>query len=417
MLQVNRHTLANGLRLVHNYDPTTAMAAVNVLYLTGGRDETPELTGIAHLMEHVMFGGSQHVTDFDAVMSAAGGTNNAWTSKDFTSFWNIVPAQNIETLFYLESDRMLCPTLSQTTVDTQKSVVIEEFKQQCLNRPYGQTMPTLSAAAYPTTHPYSWQTLGKTPDHVAKATPADLRQWWQHNYAPANAVLAVGGNITFDKAVALAEKYFGDITFRTPPRHIYPAIPDLTADRQIVIEDNVPSTLITMAWLMDSYGTTAYTAADAITDILSAGNASRFYRRLIVEGDGRFADVDASIVGSELRGLLMINARLASEDIDIATTVDLLTSQARRLANIEPPTPREVERLKNRQSSLFTLGNIDYLSCTQTIAMAEAHNEDPDTQLKRYLALIADDIVDTANWIFNNSHHIVLITRPRHNDC
>ena len=210
MIETTRFELGNGLRFVHNYDGNTAMVAVNVLYNVGARDERGDLTGLAHLFEHLMFGGSVNIPDFDGAIERAGGKNNAWTSNDFTNFYDILPAQNAETAFWLESDRMLSPSFADRTLEVQRSVVTEEFKQQCLNRPYGDLSHHLRKLVY-TAHPYSWPVIGKTPEHIARVTPQDTREFFFSHYAPNNAVVAVSGNITAEETRRLAEKWFGDI--------------------------------------------------------------------------------------------------------------------------------------------------------------------------------------------------------------
>jgi len=412
MIEVNSYTLPNGLALVHNYDPTTAMVALNVLYNVGARDEAPGCTGLAHLFEHMMFGGSENVPDFDAALTAAGGSNNAWTSNDFTSFWDIAPAQNAETMFYLESDRMLAPTLSPRTTDIQKSVVTEEFKQQCLNMPYGTTGRHLRGLVYPASHPYSWEVIGKSIDHIQKVTPGVLRSWFKAHYAPDNAVIAVCGNISFDLARQWAVKWFGDI----PARHVAPRrlpdIPDMATSPRLEVRENVPATMVTLAWLTDRYGTQAFYAADAITDILAAGKASRFYRRLIAGGDGTLASADAMITGSEHRGMLTVSARLASEDVDVDMVIERLLQQARALAGDCPPSPSEMQRIKNRHHSMFVMSNLDCLTRVQTLSMSRMHGEDPAQPLRMYDALSAEYVAGVARDIFANSHFATLIVRP-----
>ncbi len=220
MLTVNRHTLANGLRIVHSPDTTTAMVGVNILYNVGARDERRNLTGMAHLFEHLMFGGSENIPDFDAELEFAGGSSNAWTSNDLTNFYLSIPAQNVETAFHLESDRMMALSFDPHSLDVQKGVVIEEFKQQCLDRPYGRLMHTLREALYSPAHPYSWPVIGIEPDHIARVKMTDVKDWFYSHYAPNNAILAVTGNIAFDRVVELAEKWFGTI----PRRDIKPRI-------------------------------------------------------------------------------------------------------------------------------------------------------------------------------------------------
>lgn len=210
-MNVEKLTLPNGMRVVHRHDPSTVMAAVNILRDVGARDESPELTGMAHLFEHLMFGGSANAPDFDAALEQAGGLSNAWTSNDFTNFYDILPAHNIETAFWLESDRMAMPGFTQTKLDNQKSVVIEEFKQTCLNRPYGDTMHKLRALAYKV-HPYRWPTIGLTPEDIEKVTLEDVNAFFARHYGPERTVLSVVGNVDSDKVFRMAEN--GSATLR-----------------------------------------------------------------------------------------------------------------------------------------------------------------------------------------------------------
>lgn len=205
MLQINKHTLANGLKLVHNRDVSTQMVALNVLYQVGARDEHPDHTGFAHLFEHLMFGGSQNIPDYDTPLQLAGGENNAWTNNDITNYYLTVPKQNVEIGFWLESDRMLCLDFSSKSLEVQRGVVMEEFKQRCLNRPYGDTGHLLRPLVYKE-HPYQWPTIGKELNHIAQATLQEVEDFFFSFYAPNNAILAVTGNITFEEAVRLAEK-------------------------------------------------------------------------------------------------------------------------------------------------------------------------------------------------------------------
>ncbi len=411
------HTFANGLRVVHSLDEATAMVCLDVLYGVGGRDEDPTQTGIAHLFEHLMFGPSAHVSDYDGTLTAAGGRSNAWTSNDFTNFYSMAPAHNAETLFYLESDRMLSPAFDSESLRVQRSVVIEEFKQQCLNRPYGITGHALSEMMYPATHTYSWPVIGKEPAHIAAITGEDTRRWFERHYTPGNAVVAVTGNIGRDEAFALADKWFGDIPRRdavaTPPMDV-PAL--TTSPWQRYDDASVPATAITMAWLTDPYGTTDYTAADAVTDALAAGAASRLYRRLIIDGDGTFSGVDASITGSEGPGLLTVSARLTApgyaDDATCRHAAEMLLDECNRLCGSDAVSVAELERLQNRQRAAFRLDSLDYVGRAASLALAVYHREAPDAQLRRYCALTTADMRRVAQHFFRDSLHGTLIVGP-----
>lgn len=409
--EVNVFTLGNGLRVVHSPNTATPMVAVNVMYNAGARDERPGLTGLAHLFEHLMFGGSANVPDFDSTLTAAGGSNNAFTGSDFTNFYDMAPAQNAETLFYLESDRMLAPSLSQETLDVQRKVVIEEFKETTLNRPYGDLYQTLRPLLYGDSHPYSWPVIGKDISHIENIRRSDLTDWFDRHYSPDNAIMAVTGNITLDRTRQLSEKWFGGIAPRPVPPRCVPDIAAPAEPRIVTVTGRVPSTLITAAYLMDPYGTDGYLAADAITDVLSAGRASRFYRRLMAEGDGLFTEAEACITGHEHQGMLLLTARLSDEKTDPMEALGRLIAEARSVVT-EGVSETDLQRLKNRQQSNEAMARLDYLNYGYRLALAEYHGERHDTMLRRYLGLRTDMIVDTADKIFNSTAPAVVIYRP-----
>lgn len=315
MIDFNRFTLSNGLRVIHNYDPTTAMVAVNVLYNVGSRDEDPSMTGLAHLFEHLMFGGSVNIPDFDAEIERAGGMNNAWTSNDFTNFYDVAPARNFETLLWLESDRMLGLAFSEKSLEVQRNVVIEEFKQTHLNRPYGDLFHKLRSLVYHT-HPYSIPTIGKEPAHIEKVTRDDVRDFFYSHYAPNNAVLAISGNVTPDQVRRGVERWFDSIPRRDIKPRTYQPEPLPEAPRELEVRGHVPQTCVVVAYPMPGYGQPGYIECDLITDILASGRSSRFYRRLLLGGD-LFTSADASIIGSEEPGMLMLKGYL--EDPSEAT--------------------------------------------------------------------------------------------------
>ena len=247
MIQVNHHTLPNGLRIVHNEDNSTQMVALNLLYDVGARDEDPEHTGFAHLFEHLMFGGSVNIPDYDAPVQNAGGENNAWTNNDITNYYITLPYQNVETGFWLESDRMLSLDFSPQSLEVQRQVVIEEFKQRNLNQPYGDASHLLREMAYQD-HPYRWPTIGKEISHIANATLDEVKNFFYRFYAPNNAILAVTGHISFEETVRLAEKWFGPIPSRNIPKRELPAEKPQTAIRRRSVERKVPVDALYMAF-------------------------------------------------------------------------------------------------------------------------------------------------------------------------
>lgn len=397
MIEFKRYTLPNGLRVVHNYDPQTVMVAADILYNTGARDESRGLTGIAHLFEHLMFGGSENVERFDRELEDAGGRNNAWTSNDFTNFYDIVPAQNVETVFHLESDRMLALSFRPEPLEVQRSVVIEEFKQQCLNRPYGDMMHGLRAALYSPEHPYSWPVIGLEPEHIAKVTEDDVRRWFYSHYAPNNAVLAISGNLDYEHGRRLVEKWFGDIPRRdiAPRRLPDPGFPTETVVREM--HGRVPSPMVTIAIPMDAYGSHDYRVADCITDLLSAGRSSRIYRNIIADGDGSIVEADASVSGAEEPGFLLMTARTAEDTPEaLKGAADALLEQLELLARPGEVSEHELKRTMNRFESTFMLSNYDALSKAQNLALAEMHGEDINDTVARQRTITPADIARVA---------------------
>lgn len=410
MLNVSRHILPNGLRLVHVYDPSTAMVAVDTLYNVGARDENPELTGIAHLFEHLMFGGSVNIADFDGQLSAAGGNSNAWTSSDFTNFYCLLPAENLATALWLESDRMLQLAFSQKSLEVQRSVVIEEFKQVCLNRPYGDMDHQFRDLCY-TVHPYRIPVIGKDFSHIEKVTMDDVRRWFYSHYAPDNAVLAICGNVTFEDTVKLVERYYHDIPARNIPSRSHPHEPGQTTPRSRIITRDVPQTAIRIGYPMASYGSQAYFEADTISDILSNGRSSRFYRRLLL-GSDMFTELDASISGSEEEGLFIISAKLTRNGDDAERlAIDAINRELHTLAT-EPPSERELRRCVNLLESNRTFSNLNCLAVAQNIALAELHGEHPDDFMRPYRAHTPGSITSAAASLFSPSRSNTLIIRP-----
>lgn len=407
---INRFTLPNGLRVVHSYVPTVSMAVVNTLYEVGSRDEAPDHTGLAHLFEHLMFGGSVNIPDFDGQLQAAGGSSNAWTSNDFTCFHNIIPAHNIETALWLESDRMMSLAFSDKALEVQRSVVVEEFKQVCLNQPYGDMAHSLFGMCYPE-HPYGIPVIGRNFEEIEKTTQDDVREWFFNHYAPDNAVLSVVGDIPPERLRQLVEKWYADIPRRGTSRRQLPTPEPPASPRLVEMEGDVPETAITIAYLMDAYGQPGYVHADLITDILANGQSSRFYRRLLMPGK-HFSNIDASITGFEQQGLLIINARLLhqggkAEEAAIAA----INNELAQLTET-PVDTSELTRCVNRISSDRLFSMMMPLQKAQELAKAEIHKESIDDILPRYRAVTPDDIRATAADILSPNRAMTLIYRP-----
>jgi len=427
MIDYSRFTLDNGLRVIHNYDPSTAMVAVDVLYNVGARDEDPSMTGLAHLFEHLMFGGSVNVADFDAEIERAGGMDNAWTSNDFTNFYDYAPAQNFETLLWLESDRMLGLAFSGKSLEVQRHVVIEEFKETHLNRPYGDLFHRLRALVY-RTHPYRWPTIGLEPSHIGKVTMADVKDFFYSHYAPNNAVLAISGNVSLRRVREAVEKWFGGIPRRDISRRTYARESPVMEPRELVVGGRVPQTTVVVAYPMPGYGEDGYIECDLITDILASGRSSRFYRRLLL-GSGLFASADAMIVGSEEPGMLLLKGRVTDPSERAAReAVGRLMEEASELcwhasrrdrlsyevAEARPGgvTDFEVARAVSRFASDFTFSSMNGLQRAQSLAMAEMHGEDINAIVPAYRKVSASSIVATARRVLDPQRACTLIYRP-----
>lgn len=412
---ITRFTLPNGLRVVHYHDRRTAMAAVDVMYDVGARDEKRSLTGVAHLFEHLMFGGSENEPRFDVAIERAGGVNNAWTGSDFTNFFELLPAQNIEAALRAESDRMLALNFDPHVLQVQRSVVVEEFKQTVLNRPYGRVMHHLRSMLYHPSHPYSWPVIGLEPEHIMRVTDDDVRSWFYAHYAPNNAVLAVAGNVEPERLRELVEKWFGDIPRREiAPRVMPPQVWALdAAGVRRDVTDRVPSPLVMLAWPMAAFGQPGYTEADIITDLLGAGRAARLRRNVSGLYPDIVAEADASIIGSEHEGLLMIDARLVDDSPgSIDTACRLLLDQARALAEPGNVEPHELERALRRFEARDAATFMSPMAMAQRLAAAEMHGEDLQAELDRRRAVGLDDIARTARSIFMESPMATLVVHP-----
>jgi len=344
MIEFNRFKLDNGLTVLHHFDPTTPMAVVNTLYDVGARDESEDRTGFAHLFEHLMFGGSVNIADFDAPLQFAGGESNAFTSNDITNYYDILPVQNIETALWLESDRMLSLAFTPKSLEVQRNVVIEEFKQRYLNQPYGDVWLELRPLAY-REHPYKWATIGKEIRHIEEAEMEDVKAFFKAHYHPGNAILCIAGNISLERTRELITKWYGDIPKSLKPERMLPKEPEQTEFREKTIERAVPNDAFYYAFKMPERRSFEYYVADIISDALGRERSSRLYARLKKELK-LVTSINAYITGSLDEGLLVIDGKLSDgvsfEELDKAlweTLNDLID---------HPFSPEETARLLNK---------------------------------------------------------------------
>ena len=393
-MEINKLTLDNGLRVVHHEDCSTQMVALNVVYDVGARDEHPDHTGFAHLFEHLMFGGSAHIPDYDTPLQRAGGESNAWTNNDITNYYLTIPAANAETAFWLESDRMLELAFSPQSLEVQRGVVLEEFKQRCLNQPYGDAGHLLRPLAYKV-HPYRWPTIGKEPAHVAEATLDEVKRFFFSYYAPNNAVLAVTGNISWEKAKSLAEKWFAPIPRREVPVRQLPKEPAQQEERRLSVERNVPLNALFMAWHMCGREDEDYYAYDILSDILSNGPSSRLNYRLVKERQ-LFSSIDAYISGSRDAGLLHVCGKPA-QGVTLEQAEEAVRTELEQLAT-RPVDERELEKVKNKFEATQIFSNINYLNVATNLAWFEltGRAEDIDLETERYRAVTPEQLQQAA---------------------
>lgn len=406
MIEVNRHTLANGLRIVHSEDASTQMVALNILYDVGARDEHPQHTGFAHLFEHLMFGGSKHIPNYDRPLQTAGGENNAWTNNDVTNYYLTLPAQNVETGFWLESDRMLELAFTPQSLEVQRQVVSEEFKQRYLNQPYGDLAFLVRELAY-RVHPYRWPTIGLSIEHIAQATLDEVRSFFFRHYAPNNAILAITGNITAERAFRLSEKWFGGIPRRDVPPRDLPEEPRQTEERRLTVERNVPAPLLYMAFHMPGRCHPAYHAFDLLSDLLANGRSSRLIQHL--QKDRHiFASIDAYVSGTIDPGLLHISGRLAP-GISMAQAEDSLWRELETLKQ-EEPGKEELEKVKNKFESNQLFANLNYLDLAANLAFFEliGKAEDINGEVAKCRAVTPGDIRRTAQAAFTHENCCVV---------
>ena len=367
MISFESFQLDNGLRVIVHEDHSSPMAVLNLLYNVGARDEDPAKTGFAHLFEHLMFGGSRHVPSFDKPLQKVGGDNNAFTSNDITNYYITVPSVNLETAFWLESDRMLSLSFDPKVLEVQRSVVIEEFKQRYLNQPYGDVWLKLRPLAYQV-HPYQWATIGKDISHIEKATMDDVKGFFHQFYIPNNAVLVVAGDVTTDQVKQLSEKWFGSIPVGKAVERDLPQEPVQTAYREVEVRSDVPVEALYMTFHMPGRAGKRYHTVDLLSDVIGRGTSSRLYHEL-VEEEHLFNSIGAHVTGSVDPGLLVIQGKLAA-GVDPkkgeAAVWELLDA-----FKTESLSDQELYKVKNKAISSHVFSEMELLNRAMNLAYAE----------------------------------------------
>ena len=402
MIQFQKTKLSNGLTLIVHEDQSTPLATVNILYRVGAKDEDPAKTGFAHLFEHLMFGGSVNIPDYDGPLQLAGGDNNAFTNNDITNYYLTLPAQNLETAFWLESDRMLSLAFSKKSLEVQRNVVIEEFKQRYLNQPYGDVWLLLRPLAYKV-HPYQWATIGKEISHIENATLDDVKSFFHKFYCPDNAIMVVAGNVKTDVVYKMAEDWFGEIKRSFKSEKNYADEPVQLASRELTVERNIPYDSIYKTYHCCSRLEKEFYSVDLLTDILSQGKSSRLYHEL-VKRKKLFSELHAYATADFDKGLVVIEGKLV-KGVAMKDAENELNEELDKLKNSIVDEP-EMEKVKNKMESTMVFSEIDLSGRALNLAIAEYMGDAQliNTEIESYRAVTVEDIKQQATGIFKETN-------------
>ncbi|MCF8255828.1 MAG: insulinase family protein [Bacteroidia bacterium] len=398
MINYNKFVLDNGLTVIHHLDESTQLCVLNILYRVGSRDENPEKTGFAHLFEHLMFGGSQNISEFDTALQTAGGESNAFTSNDITNYYVTLPANNIETAFWLDSDRMLSLDFNQKSLDTQKRVVIEEFRERYLNQPYGDVWLKILPLAYKT-HPYQWPTIGKEISHIENANLQDVKDFFFNFYAPNNAIMVVAGNVSLEETKRLCNKWFGPIKKGDTIKSSYKKELVQTEARIEHIYNNVPLNLLVKAYHMGGRLDSDYYACDLLSDILASGKSSRMFNNLVKE-KRLFSELDTYISGDVDPGLFLIEGKLMP-GIDFEAAELAIAEELEKLKTELIPQD-ELIKVQNKTETNVVFGDINILNRAMKLAFAEfiGDIELANTEIEHYLKVSPNNLKEVAVKMF-----------------
>jgi len=402
MIQFEKFTLANGLRVIVHQDLSTPMAVMNIMYDVGARDEDPGKTGFAHLFEHLMFGGSMNIPSYDEPLQMAGGENNAYTTNDLTNYYIQLPAENLETAFWLESDRMLSLAFDTKSLETQRKVVCEEFKEHYLTKPYGDVWHKMRQLAYKV-HPYQWMTIGKELSHIENAKLEDVKNFFFKHYRPVNAVLVVAGNVNTEKIKTLAQKWFGDIPSGDKYIRNLPQEPTQTEERFLEIKSNVPLDALYKCWHMGSRLDQKYYITDLLTDILSGGGSSRLYQSLVKEKQ-IFSNIECHHFGSTEAGLVTIEGKLV-KGIKMDVVEKAIEEELDKMKT-EKVSKSELQKVKNKTESMIAFEDMSVMSRAQSLANYETLGDAAmmNFELEKYAAVTTEEILKESQQIFRSNN-------------
>lgn len=411
MVEFERHVLANGLKVLIHQDPTTPLAALNLLYDVGARDENPKRTGLAHLFEHLMFEGSVHVSNYDNELEMAGGQNNAFTNNDFTNYYLTLPRQNLETALWLESDRMLELAFSEQKLQLQKKVVAEEFKQSYLNQPYGDVWVLLRSLVYKV-HPYQWPTIGKSIKHVQQVTLQEVKDFFYRYYRPNNAILVLSGDLQVPHTLELVQKWFTDIPSANGHSRDLPAEPSQLKPRRLTVERDVPFDEIYMAFPTGRRLDPSFYTTDLITDVLASGQSARL-RENLVKKRRIFSQANAWITASIDKGFLVVTGRLQKGQ-SMEKAEELIWEELEDLKHNLIETS-ELQKVLNKMEAHHTFAETGILSKSMNLAYYELLGDAKmlNEQVPHYLTISAEDIRQTAQQVFVPNQMSVLYYRAQ----
>ncbi len=402
MIQFEKFQLSNGLRVIVHEDPSTPMAVLNIIYDVGAKDEDPEQTGFAHLFEHLMFGGSINIEEFETPLQVAGGENNAFTTNDFTNYYMQLPAENIETAFWLESDRMLSLAFSEKSLEVQRKVVSEEFKEHYINKPYGDVWFKMRELAYKQ-HPYKWMTIGKQLSHIENAKLSDVKNFFFKHYCPVNAILVLAGNIKTAQVKELAEKWFGDIPSGKKYERKLPQESKQTEARKLEIKADVPIDALYKVYHMASRQEDGYYFAELITEVLGGGNSSRLFQSLVKEKK-LFSAIECYQTGSVDAGLVVIEGRLI-KGVDMKEADKAVEEEIQKMVS-EKIGEKELEKIKNKTEAAIVFEDMSIMNRAASLAIYELLGDANlmNTELAKYQSVTADDILSESRKIFDEKN-------------
>lgn len=406
MISFDRFILDNGLRVIVHPDHSTSLACINILYDVGARDESEDKTGFAHLFEHLMFGGSVNIPTYDEPLQRVGGENNAFTSNDITNYYLTLPSINLETGFWLESDRMLSLAFSEKSLEVQRSVVIEEFKQRYLNQPYGDVWLLLRPLAFKV-HPYKWATIGKEISHIEGASMQDVKDFFKKFYTPSNAIMVVAGDVKTDEVKKLSEKWFGSIPAGNKiPRNL-PVEPPQLEMRSLHVKRDVPVDAIYLAFHMCSRHDEDYYTMDLISDILSRGNSARLYNVLVKE-EKLFTEINAYVMGELDKSLFLVSGKLA-KGVSFRSARVAIFRELKKLS-VEKLKAEELLKVKNKVEASLTFGEMSVLDKAMNLAFFELAGDADglNKEVEKYSRVTEERIAQTAKKVFSEENCSVL---------